>query len=1614
MREVNVHDFSNTVTSTFQRYLFTRNLVADNEPELRQAFWNQLQALECFSRPPLLSTIPSYATSLSIDNLIGNVSPPQLHQALRKVDNAELDTRRPLYEHQVKSIELAQGHRNFVVATGTGSGKTECFLLPILDDALRNPGPGVRAILIYPMNALANDQLDRLRNLLQQIPEVTFGRYTGDTPWDLSGVSEEERSEIRRPNERYTREEIRSSPPNILLTNFAMMEYLLLRPGDNPIFQRRGLRFIVLDEAHTYSGAQGIEVSLLMRRITECYRKSSLQFILTSATLSDADEESRAKVAVFGNRLTGGEFSADDVLLGSVADPFENASGRETTLADYSKAVPSEEAFNEWLDALEDLTSFRDKLSSSGLTVPKQALEQDSVGKSLYELFRDSRELATLHKVCSSEPSTIAELSMRLWGRSGENAERITRWLTILGANASSGARALPLHPTRYHFFFRGLSGGSICLAPGCAERSKHPSSFWSNFVLEDRVECPACSSRVLALQTCVHCGLPAVGVRLDSSETWEPARYTDAERVLLLTWNMEDWEAEDGEDGDGGEGLPVQSAYLCLRCRRFSLDKEIEQCCDNPQRIKLQIIPHRGNGLLQKCPRCGGSARPFPSVLQQFSSGEDAPTAVLAESIVRALPIDDMRKPAAGRRILAFSDSRQRAAHFAPYLTRTTAETQFLKPLMEAIHRVGKTFAEQGAPLDEIANAFANSALKQPFVVLRKTGEEGDKDYEIKATQLLPPMAKQRLRRECLISLLQHFAASPRSRKTIPALGLASVEVAFSDFQRDEIKKQLPELFDNDTDGYALIQNLLYILLFRYAIVLPDGINLRDIQEGPQAATYHLSVQGNLSGRRRYRWNPYLAEKLRKSVVKKSHIAGLVAKFLNWDVESNQTELEALLTRIWDTLRELQVVEQVHPSEFQVNYERLVVHTNRNWYLCSRCGRLTVFPLGTRCASFDCQGSVQHQSALQMKDRLTNHHWYQRLVHTDPLPMVVKEHTAQLVNQTGREYQRNFREKDVNVLSSSTTFEMGVDVGQLKAVFLRNVPPTPANYIQRAGRAGRRREGAAFAVSFARSTPHDQFHFHSPLEIVQGRVLVPQINLANERLTQRHIDSYVLGQYLLKEVVKTGSERITVDDFFFDPSLQSSKAARFPAWIAKNKESLGGAVGRIIPKDCALASDAALQAAGEQMFGTSGVSQRLQDRLEAYEVQRKQLTGAIVEAARTGRSSEVTDANRALRSVEALIKQLKGEALIDFLAGEHWLPSYAFPQDVVRLLVRQEKYTDRMRLERDGEIGLSEYAPGAEIIADGKLFRSGGIDLQRKELEKRRYRVCGECRRVEFFTESEKVQAQCACGAFPGGLLGMPRTFIVPPGFTTLFEDSVEEPNLFRLKPPPNSEVFLLQGASEEMFCPHPEFPTITLGYSSKGTLFRANPGKKYAQFRICLKCGRSFEAKAKTNQHSAPWGSTCKSSYIVTTDLAFQFGTDTLQIRFSGDPVPPPINDEGFWLSLQTTLVAATAEVLAIPLSDIAGTYRSQFQAGAGGELVMYDRVPGGAGYVARIVDQLGTILGAALDRTLHCRNPLCDPEGSCYACLRSYGNQFKWALLKRGPVARWLEQLMARRTM
>jgi hypothetical protein len=170
MPEIHPQEFLNQVSSTFRRYLFTQNFVADSDSDLRGAFWEALQEPGLFYGLPLVSALPAYETAGSSRSLIGSADPPRLHPSLGKLPPSRFDLDRPLYSHQIASLRLIQAEENVVVASGTGSGKTECFLLPILDDAARNPGPGVRAILVYPMNALANDQLSRLRELLAGLP----------------------------------------------------------------------------------------------------------------------------------------------------------------------------------------------------------------------------------------------------------------------------------------------------------------------------------------------------------------------------------------------------------------------------------------------------------------------------------------------------------------------------------------------------------------------------------------------------------------------------------------------------------------------------------------------------------------------------------------------------------------------------------------------------------------------------------------------------------------------------------------------------------------------------------------------------------------------------------------------------------------------------------------------------------------------------------------------------------------------------------------------------------------------------------------------------------------------------------------------------------------------------------------------------------------------------------------------------------------------------------------------------------------------------------------------------------------------------------------------------
>ena len=255
------------IKATYRRYL--QSLLAVRDPQLDAALRLAIETTPMLDKGPYLEATPPYASGTTLRQLIAD---EVLHPGFAALDSPALPLDRPLYTHQERSIRKVRDGRNVVVATGTGSGKTESFLLPILDSLVREHArgeldDGVRALLLYPMNALANDQMKRLRQVLAAHPQITFGRYTGDTAQDPKTARDRFHDlnigEQILPNELLSREEMRETPPHLLLTNYAMLEYLLLRPLDMDLFgsqDRDRWRFIVVDEAHVYDGTQGAEI----------------------------------------------------------------------------------------------------------------------------------------------------------------------------------------------------------------------------------------------------------------------------------------------------------------------------------------------------------------------------------------------------------------------------------------------------------------------------------------------------------------------------------------------------------------------------------------------------------------------------------------------------------------------------------------------------------------------------------------------------------------------------------------------------------------------------------------------------------------------------------------------------------------------------------------------------------------------------------------------------------------------------------------------------------------------------------------------------------------------------------------------------------------------------------------------------------------------------------------------------------------------------------------------------------------------------------------------------------------------------------------------------------
>jgi len=1615
--------------------------------DLREKFREEISAPNALVKGPLLESTPPFQTGRSIAGL---VEEGVLHNLFSELCSKALPYERPLYIHQQEAVrKVAAEGRNLVVATGTGSGKTETFLLPLLNHLLREQEagtlstPGVRVLLLYPMNALVNDQLTRLRGILEDTPfPITFGRYTGETAYEREEAEENFKAQFRGEpiidNELLFRNEMRENPPHILVTNYAMLEYLLLRPEDHIFFDNDAgtWKFLVLDEAHTYDGATGIELGMLIRRLKERIDAPSLSCMATSATIGGGREDF-PDVATFASNLFGESFqwneenpAQQDVVSATRRDVnhegrtwgagtpsfYSNLYEGLQTAVDSTYQRDENEDFdvdNEWVTGKSETVSSRTRSPIEALAAAadgcapdeliKEAREaaQESAdpgiqaGRFLHHLLVGDSRLRRLKKKLSEEPHDVREVSRIIFPKADDPDEALVHLVSV-AVRARLGRDKAPLLPARYHVFAKALEGAFACLN----RQGHNDSEAWLS--LKRRETCPHCEGDVQELASCKFCGATYVVARKERGD--RASHYTlshielrpDEQQKERSYFLLESEVAAPDEDRDitseTDSSLPDAEKYtLCTGCGTMAQGVALHCTCEHSEQITVNELAVEGGEPPRECIACG--KRSSRSVLYRFLTGQDAPVSVLATGLYQQLPPARDPKlrgqPGEGRKLLAFADSRQDAAFFAPFMQRTYDQLLHRRLILKAL-RENSEAREGRLRMPDVVTPLVRTAESEGVF---STNESG---YQRKMT------AKKWLMGELVA--WDH-------QQSLEGVGLLRFDLAFpKDWDSPTPLLRSPWGLSHD-EAKSLISTLLDSLRRQSAVTFPEGVDPRDDYFEPRNRSFSVSAHHSDRKRGVLSWLPvqgtnrrldYLGRVLENKAPELSH--------------SKRTKIaRKTLQGIWKHLTSSQIWES-HWSRESGNG---VTYTLRNdyWHLtpldspegfqCSRCGRMTTHSVAKVCPSISCSGSLK---PLTSAPRATDHYrtLYQGM---EPIPLKAEEHTAQWKNQKASEIQSQFIQGKINLLSCSTTFELGVDVGDLQAVLLRNVPPSTANYVQRAGRAGRRTDAAAFALTFAQRRSHDLTHYARPERLVGGHVEPPRITIANEKIVRRHMQAVLIAAFLWKEKEHFGYNPYEkVEDFFLSTSEDAETTGtgidRFREYAEKHPEEVKRALSEIIPASHDLPAQVGLENWSWLRTAEEDGMLDLLDRIEGEVTGDVEVYQNLIDRALEKENYRQADVyKRVLRTVE-------NRRLISFAASRGLLPKYGFPTDVVNLRTEHVPSSNsrNIELQRDLRIAIGEYAPGSEVVAAGKVWKGGGLQkLPNKNWPTYKYAVCPECNR--FYQDPDEIPQTCkGCGE--SLRKGYPRrygTYVIPEfGF-------VAAPASRKTGESSPQRGYASRVYFDDYEGDYPDLEAVgdlcsgqTLvqsRHSRFGRLVVVNNGPEGNGFRICHHCGYGAPAPSQrgdgagTEEHRNPRTQDSCSGTLYHYHLGHSFLTDVTEFRVD-DP------DVRVTRSLLYALLEGAAHSLGIRRDDIDGTLYWTGNANRP-SLVLFDNVPGGAGHARRIAEEAPKVFGKALEIV---SRECCGPETSCYECLRTYRNQTYHEELCRGEAQAALEVILA----
>lgn len=1351
--------YTEKVVSSFLKYQLTTYPLSD--ANLYQQM-HALLSLEQTRRSPLLngpyiSLSRSFRQGAGVQELVRE---GVLHPAM-----ASLIPFESIYGHQERAIRAIHAGRTTLISTGTGSGKTECFIYPIISRCLqlRDEGTaaGILAVLIYPMNALAEDQLGRLRDLLAGTG-ITFGMYVGKTPEEAGEVAgrrlpagssrESYRRELAKAQaerrgtavhpaeERCSREEIRTpgKQPRILLTNVKQLELLLTREADAPLFVGTRLEYLVLDEAHTFSGAIGAETACLIRRLRAYVGRgpSETACVATSATMVDPERGPEA-----GRQFAARFFGAAESAVELVGEEYEPDLWAETRAL--SPPLPGEPGahLTKVLRAVDAGEEAGRLVSEAVEGMTGRSLDPAQWDEALYDLLAANEVVYQLAQTLS-HPRALGELIADVQAKVGRAVpeEEALAWLA-LGAASRKGGRPL-LRPV-VHGFVRGIPGAVVTLPDPAG-----PPRLWLSAEDEQAARGDGTTVR-LPVMTCTTCGqhyfvhsvadfsfadgAPGGGEAVGDGSVWRALDESlGGRRVVLLDRVIA---AEDEEEA------PHRTAevFLCRACGALhptAYDRCLACGVAGPL-VRLFAVVQDPDvpGRLTRCVSCGAPGR-------SRGTGYREPARP-----IRAVPVSDvhvlaqdMVHHAERRRLLVFTDSRQDAAFQAGWMRDHSRRFRLRALMAEQIERGPVSVGDLTARLDDALDRDDELSRSLAPEVWDQYRKEGEPERHVQERRYF--LRIQALR-EIATGVKQRIGLEPWGRMRVTYAGLSGGTSFIAHYSQtlgvepDRLADGVAALLDRMRRGYHLLDRGGRL----FSRFWGDGD--REIQWG-----YFPQMPGVPKGLKFQRdpgddparvsgWlNPQRDTPIRQAARKWGVPNGDVEQFVEvlWTCLADELRILAPVTLTGYRGRALPGCAGVR----QIDADKIVLVKNRGFWRCRTCRRTQTRPSPLdRCLAWRCDGLLEY-----VPEEPDN---YDLALLDSGVQMIrPREHSAQIPANEREMLERAFKGDGelVNALVCTPTLELGVDIGALDTVLLRNVPPLPSNYWQRVGRAGRRHR-MAVNLTYARAHSHDRVYFGEPLRMLEGRIEPPSFNLRNELMVRKHVHAAILSrlQQLTqpapglsqgdREEIRQMLDTVfpsQIKTYLFDEAGQVRTApfdvSAFHTVLSKHEvvllEHVRASFGQGWPEmDREVVGDAALRTFFQEApDGLAQVMRTLKKRLNWAMDQMRRL-----EERRRQRGTLERDEDALYQRCDRLVKRLKGQRVrgrgetegvddistFSVLAAEGFLPGYGLEIGNVLGIAQMPRYlagAADLELRRPSALAVREYVPGNRIYANGHRYQ--------------------------------------------------------------------------------------------------------------------------------------------------------------------------------------------------------------------------------------------------------------------------------------------------------------------